>query len=200
MSDKEETFGFNDIDEDQITIPIECIHEGRTFYGVHVLFRREGVSKTQKKITFHSYSSFERLAKNINHPEAPPLPPKYEKANRKENLEKYIKKLYHFLRDKKPVYRNPFTMFVYGIAGKDAKVIGKELIISADVALKYIKDQREIDQSEIIKMVQFVSDIPTPMSWRKPLLCFFGFESSGKSTVINYLWGLNFRKVGVIYL
>lgn len=180
-------FRFGDIDKRSISIPITCVNESRTFYCVYVAIQKEDQGSIRKipKMVFHPYTDFETLSKSIKISGVPKLPSKIETSDRKTKLEKYIRDLYVFLCDKEAVYRDPFTKFI----SKGA--------LDLKTAFDRIKEQRENDHHEIVDMLKITGEVPTAYSWNKPLFCFFGHESSGKSSIINFLWGLNFRKVGV---
>lgn len=190
------SWGFEDIVKGGISIPVTCMGD-RMYYGIYVPLSKmpEGggataaeqqAPMTQRKLVFHSYSGFERLASSMSGLGGPKFPgSKIVTAHRKEDFTQYLNDLREFLSGKKVAARNEFMAFV-----------SKGSIPTHD-AIGLIKAQREQDRTEVADMLSFIKEIPSSYSWTKPLICFFGYESSGKSSLINVLWGMNFRKVGV---
>ena len=184
-------YSFKDIDKESISIPITCIYDEKVCYGIYFVFNEKPQDPSSSepvkrlwKITFHSYSAFEVLSKKVDLTGAPALPSKTVSTNRKEKLEKYIKELYAFLCGKKPGHAAFMEFMTKGTP--DTKT-----------AIELIKEQREADRQDVLEMLSFIGEVPTAYSWNKPLVCFFGYQSSGKSSIINLLWEMNFRKVGV---
>lgn len=202
MSSKDR--GFKSIVKGSISIPISCPYGGHTFYGVYSLIKKsQDPSDVVSRLVFRRYSDFEKLSKRINcclerskkKTDSLPSLPKGIMDRNRENLEKYIKSMHIFLDGNDSMLRDPFTEFVTICTPGGPS--GYDVSLSKKVALDEIKKQRENDHNDLINMIKLAGNVPTPYGWHKALFCFLGYESSGKSSLINDFWKINFRKIGV---